>query len=132
LSDGAGLLIERTTMTRNFVGLTANGSGSTGMISVQVKDTVVSLSTSHGIAAITAPGQSTTAITLDRGSSLTNGSDGIHSEGLPAFVLIGNSTVSSNGTGLHSVSGGHIFSYQNNQLKGNVSDGAATGVLPVN
>jgi hypothetical protein len=47
-------------------------------------------------------------------------------------MLVGNSTISSNGTGLNSVSGGHILSYQNNQLKGNISDGAATGVLPVN
>lgn len=125
-------VIERTTMTKNFAGLVANGTGSTGTVSVQVKDSVASLSTTHGFAAITAAGKATTAITLDRSSSLTNGNDGIHSEGSPAFVLIGNSTVSSNGTGLNSVSSGHIFSYQNNQLKGNISDGAATGVLPIN
>jgi hypothetical protein len=37
----------------------------------------------------------------------------------------------SNVTGLSVASGGNIFSYQDNQLTGNVSDGAATAVLTV-
>ena len=49
--------------------------------------------------------------------------------GASAFVLLKDATVMSNGTGLSAVSGGNIFSYQNNALTGNVSDGAATAVL---
>ena len=38
-------------------------------------------------------------------------------------------TVTSNGTGMTANFGAHIFSYQNNQLNGNVTDAGPTGLL---
>jgi hypothetical protein len=46
-----------------------------------------------------------------------------------AFVTLTDSTVLSNVLGLQAVSGGTIFSYQNNRLTGNVTDGAPSAVL---
>ena len=59
------------------------------------------------------------------------GADGILAQSPNAYMLLSNATVLSNATGLHSVSGGNILSYQNNTVTGNVSDGAATGVVTV-
>jgi hypothetical protein len=128
-SGSARVVIERTRVEGNTYGIFANGIGSTGVIAVSIKDSVVANNTFNGISAFTAASQSITSITIDRSSSLLNGVDGILAQSPSAFVFIGSSTVMSNATGLHSVSGGSIYSYGNNQLTGNVTDGAATGML---
>ena len=129
-SGSARVVIERSHVEDNTYGIFANGTGSTGVIIVQVKDSVVSNSAFNGISAYTAAGQSTVSMTVDRSSSLLNGADGILAQGSPAYVVLGNSTVMSNILGLHPA-GGTILSYQNNQLTGNATDGAPTGVLSV-
>ena len=120
-------MIERTHVEGNTYGIFANGTGSTGVIIVHIKDSVVANNVFNGISAYTAAGQSTVSMTVDRSSSLLNGADGILAQGTPAYVLLANSTVLSNITGLHSISGGNILSYQDNHLTGNVTDGAPTG-----
>jgi parallel beta helix pectate lyase-like protein len=142
-SDGGGIIIqpagtgsarvaiERTRIENNTYGFFANGSGSTGVIAVQIRDSVSSDNVNHGISAFTAAGQSTTSITVERSSAILNGADGILAQGSPAFVLLADSTVMSNVLGLAAVSGGNILTYQDNQLTGNVTDGAPTATLTV-
>jgi parallel beta helix pectate lyase-like protein len=125
----ARVFIERTKVENNTYGIFANGIGSTGMAAVQIRDSVAAESKFDGIAAYTAPGAATTSITLERSASLLNGGNGILAQGSPAFVLLEESTVMSNVSGLSAVSSGNILSYQDNQLSGNVTDGAPTGVL---
>jgi hypothetical protein len=60
---------------------------------------------------------------------MLNGANGVLSQGGNAFVFLKESTVMSNVTGLSTVSGGSILSYQNNGLTGNVTDGAPTAKL---
>ena len=130
-SGSARVVIERSHVENNTYGIFANGTGSTGVIIVHIKDSVVANNVFNGISAYTAAGQSTVSVTVDRSSSLLNGADGILAQGSPAYVLLNNSTVLSNITGLHSISGGNILSYQNNQLTGNATDGSPTAVLTV-
>jgi hypothetical protein len=130
-SGSARVAIERTRVENNTYGVFANGTGSTGVIAVQMRDSVSGANAFGGVSAFTAAGQSTTSITLERSSSLLNGTNGVLSQGSPAFVLLAESTVMSNGTGLNIQSGGHILSYQDNQLTGNVSDGAAPAPISV-
>jgi hypothetical protein len=130
-SGSARVLIERTRVENNTYGLFANGMGSTGLISVHVRDSVVSNSVASGISAFTSAGHSVAAVVVDRSSSLLSGANGILAQGANAFVFLTESTVMSNVTGLNAVSGGAIFSYQNNRLTGNVSDGVPTAVLTV-
>jgi hypothetical protein len=126
-SGSARVVIERTRVENNFQGILADGTGSTGFILVQVRDSIVAGNRGHGIAAISNAGASLTAMVVDRTSSLINGASGIFSQG--ATVHIGNSTVTGNNTGFNAGSGGQILSYQNNQTSGNFTDGAPTGVL---
>jgi hypothetical protein len=139
-ADGGGIIIqpsggsarvtiEATQALNNTYGIFANGTGTTGQISMQVRDTTVSGSAFDGVSAFT--NGAITSITTDRTSSLLNGQAGISSQGSGAFVLLGDSTVMSNTTGLSATGGGAIYSYQNNHLTGNVSDGAPTSVIAV-
>ena len=124
-SGGAQAVIERTTVTGNTYGIFANNTGSTGSILLHIKDSTVANSAVHGISAYTAG--SITAIVIDHSSSLINGGSGILSQGSGGLVFLSDTTVMSNITGLSTAGGGAIYSYGNNRLTGNASD----GVTPV-
>jgi hypothetical protein len=124
-SGSAHAVIERTTVTGNTYGIFANGTGTTGSILLHIKDSTVANSTVNGISAYTAG--STTAIVIDHSSSLINGGSGILSQGSGDLVFLSDTTVMSNLTGLSTAGGGTIYSYGNNRLTGNASD----GVTPV-
>jgi hypothetical protein len=59
-----------------------------------------------------------------------NGGTAVRVDAPLAVVVLAQSTAMSNVTGLGVDSGRRIVSYQNNQITGNVTDGAPTGVLP--
>jgi hypothetical protein len=124
-SGGAHAVIERTTVENNTYGIFANNTGGTGTILLHIKDSTVANSAFNGISAYTAG--STTAIVIDHSSSLINGGSGILSQGSGGLVFLTDTTVMSNVTGLSAAGGGTIYSYGNNRLTGNVSD----GVTPV-
>jgi hypothetical protein len=65
---------------------------------------------------------------IDRTASVNNVT-GIFVQGAGATVRIGDSTVSGNGTGLSTSSGGVINSYGTNKVHGNNSDGSPTGTI---
>jgi hypothetical protein len=130
-SGSARVVIERTRIENNTYGMFANGMFSTGLIVVQIKDSVIANNAVNGISAFTAADHSIASIVVDRSSSLLNGGAGILSQGAPGFVTLSESTVMSNVTGLKSLNGGSIFSYQNNRLIGNVTDGGPTATLTV-
>jgi len=71
-------------------------------------------------------------VVVDHTSSKSNAGYGILADGASSLVHLGNSTVVGNGAGLGAISGGQIFSYGNNQTKGNGIDGLPTGVLTLN
>lgn len=121
-SGGAHAVIERTTVENNTYGIFANNTGSTGTILLHIKDSTVANSAVNGISAYTAG--SITAIVIDHSSSLINGGAGILSQGSGGLVFLSDTTVMSNVTGLSAAGGGIIFSYGNNRLTGNVSDGS--------
>ena len=119
--------LNRVTLNRNSNGIVAAGGNTTGAIVVEVRDSSVSRSTSHGIFASSDGSQA--AIIADRTTSTFNGGDGIRAFGAGGIVHIGSSTVRGNAGGLIAASGGQIFSYQNNQTAGNVVEGAPTSVF---
>lgn len=124
-STSARVELNRVTMEDNFNGFFANATQSSGIIGVQIRDTVVTGSASNGIAAFASSGAA--SITVDHSSSNLN-SVGIFAHGASAFVFLNGTTIMSNQTGLSSEAGGSIFSYQNNAIL-NGSDAAPTGTL---
>jgi hypothetical protein len=125
-SGSARVELDRVRVKSNTHGIVATGTGSTGPIVIQVRDSLVAGHTGNGIAAITNVG-----IVVDRTSSVGNAGSGILAQGSGAVVNIGSSTVVGNAAGFNAAAGGQILSYQNNQASGNVIDGAVTAVLTV-
>src|SRR5262249_43368641 len=99
--------IDRVRVNSNIYGIFANGTGTTGVIAVQVHDSVVSGNSFGGISAYTAAGKGITSITIDRTSSTLNGAAGVLAQGAPAFAILSQSVVIGNGTGLSAVDGSH-------------------------
>jgi hypothetical protein len=130
VSGSARVLLDGVRLERNRgVGLQAVGSFSSGATLVQARNTVVNGATTEGgIRSVSTGSSGVTSVTLDRTSSTFN-TNGIIAAQPNAFVIVGRSHVVSNSTGFNASAGGAIFSYQNNHASGNVSDGAATGVL---
>jgi hypothetical protein len=128
-SGTARVVLTRIQVENNTHGILADGTGSTGSIVVQVRDSVSAGNDGNGIAAVTKAGNAATGIVVHRSSSIGNAGSGILAQGSGALVHLGSSTVVGNGAGLNAASGGQIFSYQNNETTGNAIDGAPTGVL---
>lgn len=130
-TGSARVAIERTMVENNTFGIFALGAASTGGLSAQIRDSVVAESKLNGITSSSTGGASITSLTLERSSALLNGSGGVVAQGTNAFITLAESTVMSNVTGLSTTGGGLIFSYQDNQLTGNITDGAPTNLITV-
>src|SRR5262249_62365090 len=102
-SGGSQVLIERTRVENNTYGIFANGTASTGVISVQITDSTVVNSRFDGVSAFTAAGHATTSVVVNHSAAVLNNNNGILSEGAPGFVILDNSTVMQNATGLRSI-----------------------------
>jgi hypothetical protein len=122
-------MLERVQVIDNTYGIFANGTLFPASIAVQVRDSVAAGNNIDGISAYTSASGAVTSVTVEGSASVLNGGNGILSQGAKGFVLLANSTVTSNGVGLSAPASGNIFTYGNNQLKGNVTAGAPTATL---
>jgi hypothetical protein len=128
------VMLDRVRLEKNgFDGLDAIAGPTT--VSVQMRDSVAAGNARAGVHAETL-GNVPASVTVDRSASILNKQYGILASTSLAFVLVGRSTVMSNLNGLAESTAdlpggptGQIFSYQNNHLTGNASDGAGTGIL---
>jgi hypothetical protein len=117
------VMIERTIVENNTYGIFANGTAGAGSIIAQIRDSTVANSAVNGISAFT--GAAIAAVVVDHSSSVMNGGSGILAQGSGGLVFLTDTTVLSNHVGLSTAAGGTIFSYGNNRLTGNTSDGVA-------
>jgi hypothetical protein len=115
------VVIERTQIVKNNTGIFTDGTG--GMVLAEIKDSTVSNNPGAGIMIF---GGNTASVVLNRSSVDHNGT-GVVTTGAGAFVLLRDSTVMWNSTGLFAANGGLVLSYQNNVIAGN----PAPGVTPV-
>jgi hypothetical protein len=134
-ASGGGIVIEpqnsgpvsvslnRVAAKNNTYGIFANGTNTTGAISLRVRDSVAAGNVQTGISAFTSDSHGAVGLVVDNSSSVDNNT-GVLAQGGAAFVTLTNATVMSNQTGIANF-GGNIWSYQNNQMTGNVSEGAA-------
>jgi len=123
-------VIDYARVSRNTFGLFANANGTTGIVAMEVNNSVVEHSAQSGISSFTL--SSGVASTVVNGTwSTLNGGSGILAQGSSAFVTLAHSSVTSNNTGLNPTGGGAIFSYGDNHLLGNVSNGPNPNPLPL-
>jgi hypothetical protein len=141
VGNGAGILVKpsggisaNVSLTRVRIdnntggGLRVDGTGGAAAINLAIGDSSVSFNASNGINAVSAPGNVT--VDVSRTTIASNGSAGIQSNqsrGATASVTVGNSQLRGNNIAAESVGGGSLFSYGNNQVSGNGTNGTFTG-----
>jgi len=119
-----GVTLERVIVSgSNYYGVMVTGK-STGSVNVTVTDSVISGNPGYGILADPTGGGSF-VVMVARSKSVNNGV-GVASFGANATVLLSNSTITGNISGLISVNAGVIGSYGNNDIDQNNTNGAPT------
>ena len=131
-TNGAGRMLAallRVQMNDNSVfGLSADGSGGTGVVSVSVTDSQASNS-NNGIGA--SGTLSSAGVIINRSAIVNNTANGLVT-GPNGVIVVGNSTVQGNGTGVNASAGGAILTNGNNSLIGNfISNGSFSGPAPL-
>jgi hypothetical protein len=127
----ADVVLERVQVTNNGAGIVATAGGSSGsgtVVNVAVRDSVASGNRSIGVLAKSQVGGPNVVMTLDHVAATSNGV-GIEADGSDmgaGGIALSNTQVSGNGTGLMSMNGGVLASFQNNYVIGNGTDGAPT------
>lgn len=121
--------INRVSANNNITGITANGGSTTGEAALTIRDSAATGAASTGFAASTpATGGGTAFVFLEHSSSFNN-TIGLSSAGSKSNAVINSSTIVANTTGLSVAGGGTIFTYTNNGVFGNATDGSTNGNL---
>ena len=116
----ANVLLDGVVLDNNRVGLLVEDRGK-----ATVNETVASAGSTFGFhsKAVLAAAE----INLDRCVATNNAQAAVRSTGALSTLRLAETTVTDNGTGLASVTGGAILSYGNNRIAGNGINGAPTG-----
>jgi hypothetical protein len=120
----AEVSIDHSQINGNYFGVVGDGR-SGGIIKGTISDSVVSGSTENGITAISSG--SSVVFMIDQTKITNNSAAGLFSSGSNAGMLARNSTVYGNAIGLDAASGGALYTYGNNSVNGNTTNGAFTG-----
>jgi hypothetical protein len=123
----ADVVIDHTRFRNNLFGIIADGN-SGGIVRGAVRDSVVAASDNNGITASSSGSGS--AVLLIEKTTISGNAIGLAVAGAGAGMLVGESSIAFNNTGLFTGSGAVLISYKNNNLNGNAtSDGAFTGFV---
>jgi hypothetical protein len=127
-SGSASVVLDRVRVENaSDDGIRFFGRGTTGSIAATMRDSVAAGNSGTGIR-VSEGGSGTTTVMIDRTAAVNN-EFGIIASGTGATVLLGDSTVTGNVTGLNFSNGGVIASYGTNKVNGNGTDGAPTGTV---
>lgn len=119
------LVITDSKIQGNAAGVLVDGT--TGANTTIVRNSVVSANTGNGITVQTS-GAAPQA-TIDRTTIASNGGAGLAVSGSGATVRLGGSTITGNATGV-SVPSGTLYSFKDNQIAGNTSNGTPITAVP--
>jgi hypothetical protein len=116
LASGAALVLTNTRITNNAAGVLASGN-------IVLRDDVIDDNSGNGITV-----QAGINALVDRTTLTFNGGTGLSVSG-GAVVLLGNSTITGNATGV-SNSASTLYSFRQNQVAGNTTDGTPIAAFP--
>ena len=115
--------ISRSKINGNYFGIVGDGRQG-GIIKGTISDSVVSGNTENGVTALSSG--SSVVFTIDQ-TEISVNLAGLFASGGNAGMLANNSTVFNNTIGLDTANGGALFTYGNNRVNGNATNGAFTG-----
>jgi hypothetical protein len=133
-NDGGGILIkpavyvgavlDKVRLDGNVFGVRAENNAN-----VTIRDSIAAGNSTNGFqAASTGAG---VLINLENTTSVNNGGAGVGTSGAAAGVSISNTTIMSNAQGINTSAGGNVYSFGNNKIIGNATDGAPTFAWPL-
>jgi Right handed beta helix region len=133
-NDGGGILIkpssylgtslDKVRLDGNFYGVRAENNAN-----VTIRDSIAAGNSTHGFqAASTGAG---ILINLENSTATNNGGGGVTTSGAAAGISISNTTIMSNAQGINTSAGGSVYSFGNNRIIGNGTDGAPTFAWPL-
>jgi hypothetical protein len=140
LTGGAGILIKPaaggsakvtisgTTVSNNRRGIVADGSASTGTISVAVTDSVVAGNSLAGFVAVSTAAGAVTKMMIQRSTSAMN-AVGANVAGTSATMRLGHSVITGNGTATQ-INNGTMASFGTNHIEDNTAVGDPPTVIP--
>jgi hypothetical protein len=119
------VILERLAVNRNTFGVRVDGTGTSGGTGqgVFLRNSVVSGNGQSGISIVAPAGSGGGNIFVERTAVVANGSAGIAADGTAGAVLVANSTITLNITGVATANGGFVFSFKTNNLFNNGTDG---------
>jgi len=122
----ASVSIDHSYINGNYFGIVGDGR-SGGTISATISDSVVSGNAQNGITVISSG--SSVVFMIDQTKVTGNAAAGLYAGGSNAGMLARNTTVFKNGYGLDIGNGGALYSYGNNSVAGNGTNGAFTATV---
>lgn len=123
---GGSLVVDSVVIMTNPIGINVNGTN--GAINATVINSNINNNTTYGIIVQTTGAHAGATITNTALSA--NAGYGLLVTGGSALGIIGSSTVVLNGTGVSAQSGGTLYSFKNNGIAGNVTDGVPINAYP--
>jgi len=129
-SSGASVIgsLDNVRVEDNIAGVIVDGRATTGANSVSIRNSVVGGSSGIGVFAVDSGGGST-AVMIEE-SAISDNATGVASNGANATVRMRNSTVTGNSTqGLKPSAGSQIISGRGNLVQGNATNGAFTSTV---
>jgi hypothetical protein len=123
---GGSLVVDDVLINTNGTGISLNGTG--GAVNMTVRNSNINNNSTNGIIVQTSGGHA--GATIEQTTLAFNAGNGLLVTGGGAIAIIGDSTVVGNGTGASAQSGGILYSFKNNQIGGNVTDGTPLTAYP--
>ena len=124
-TGGGTLVVEKTVINSNGTGIALSGSG--GNVNMTLRNVIVHGNSGNGVSITTAG--SNARVMIDHSTLALNGGTGLNVNGSAAITMIGNSTVTGNATGV-AVASGSLYSFKENQIAGNTTDGTPVTAFP--
>ncbi|GGI29216.1 right-handed parallel beta-helix repeat-containing protein [Bradyrhizobium guangdongense] len=130
-THGIFAVLNRVQVENNATfGIKVDGTGGTGAISATARDSVSAGNLTNGIWATAPSGASAIRLLVDRSAAVNNAGVGILSDGPSTQVILNNSAVTGNITGLSFTNGGTMPSLKNSAVAGNrVTDGTSSAAV---
>ena len=133
-NDGGGILIkpsvylgtslDKVRLDGNLYGVRAENNAN-----VTIRDSVAAGNSTHGFHAVSTGGG--VLINVENSTATNNGGGGVTTTGAAAGISISNTTIMSNAQGINTSGGGSVYSFGNNRIIGNGTDGAPTFAWPL-
>jgi len=114
---------------RGPYGIKADNSDGSGLIRVDVRNSVSKGNANNGYLAV-GTGANPIHFMIDHSTADNNGVYGAVATGAQAFMIVGSSTLMGNGTGLAQLSGATVASYGNNGVNFNTTNTSGT-ITPI-